>query len=61
MKPAATTEKISETRLANGIRVVTERQPAARSGTLGGWVAVGGRDEADELAGASHFLEHVLF
>ena len=61
MKPAATTEKISETRLANGIRVVTERMPEARSVTLGVWVAVGGRDEPDELAGASHFLEHLLF
>jgi predicted Zn-dependent peptidase len=61
VKPAATTEKISETRLANGIRVVTERMPEARSATLGIWVAVGGRDEPDELAGASHFLEHLLF
>jgi predicted Zn-dependent peptidase len=25
------------------------------------WVAVGGRDEPDERAGASHFLEHLLF
>jgi predicted Zn-dependent peptidase len=61
VKPAATTEKISETRLANGIRVVTERMPEARSATLGVWVAVGGRDEPDELAGACHFLEHLLF
>jgi predicted Zn-dependent peptidase len=58
---AAPTEEIRETRLANGIRVVTERMPEARSVTLGVWVGVGGRDEADELAGASHFLEHLLF
>jgi predicted Zn-dependent peptidase len=61
VKPAATTEQISETRLANGIRVVTERMPEARSVTLGVWVGVGGRDEPDELAGATHFLEHLLF
>lgn len=61
MTSPATSEDISESRLDNGIRVVTERMPEARSVTLGIWVAVGGRDEADELAGASHFLEHLLF
>jgi predicted Zn-dependent peptidase len=35
--------------------------PEARSVTTGFWVAVGGRDEAPELAGASHFLEHLVF
>jgi predicted Zn-dependent peptidase len=59
--PAASTEEIRETRLANGIRVVTEHMPEARSVTVGVWVGVGGRDETDELAGASHFLEHLLF
>jgi predicted Zn-dependent peptidase len=33
----------------------------ARSVTTGVWVAVGGRDEAPPLAGASHFLEHLFF
>jgi len=61
MTPAASTEDIRETRLANGIRLVTERMPEARSVSLGIWVGVGGRDEPDELAGASHFLEHLLF
>jgi predicted Zn-dependent peptidase len=54
-------EEIEETRLANGVRIVTERMPEARSVSLGVWVAVGGRDEPDSLAGASHFLEHLLF
>jgi predicted Zn-dependent peptidase len=35
--------------------------PEARSVSLGVWVRVGGRDESAELAGASHFLEHLLF
>jgi predicted Zn-dependent peptidase len=35
--------------------------PDARSITTGFWVAVGGRDEPAELAGASHFLEHLVF
>ncbi len=49
------------TRLPNGLRVVTESMPAARSVTLGVWVGVGARDESDSLHGASHFLEHLLF
>ena len=61
MTSAATSEEVRETRLANGIRLVTERMPEARSVSLGVWVGVGGRDEPDELAGASHFLEHLLF
>jgi predicted Zn-dependent peptidase len=58
---AASTEEITVSRLDNGVRVVTERMPEARSVSLGVWVAVGGRDEPDDLAGASHFLEHLLF
>jgi predicted Zn-dependent peptidase len=41
--------------------VVTEPIPGARSASFGCWVRVGGRDEGPELAGASHFLEHLLF
>ena len=52
---------VRRTRLANGIRLVSERMPDARSVTTGFWVAVGGRDESAELAGASHFLEHLVF
>jgi predicted Zn-dependent peptidase len=54
-------EEIRESRLSNGIRVVTERMPEARSVSVGAWVTVGARDEPGELAGASHFLEHLLF
>jgi predicted Zn-dependent peptidase len=32
-----------------------------RSVAVGFWVGSGSRDEPDELAGASHFLEHLLF
>jgi predicted Zn-dependent peptidase len=35
--------------------------PGVRSVTLGIWVSAGSRDEAPHLAGASHFLEHLLF
>src|SRR5207248_5567271 len=35
--------------------------PGVRSVTTGFWVGVGARDEPDAVAGASHFLEHLLF
>jgi predicted Zn-dependent peptidase len=47
--------------LPNGLRVVTQTLPWARSVTTGFRVGVGARDEDDSLAGASHFLEHLLF
>ncbi|HZO60464.1 MAG TPA: pitrilysin family protein [Solirubrobacterales bacterium] len=49
------------TQLDSGIRVVTERVPSVRSIALGLWVRVGSRDEQQEQAGISHFLEHMLF
>jgi predicted Zn-dependent peptidase len=35
--------------------------PEVRSVSVGVYVGVGGRDEADDVSGASHFLEHLLF
>jgi predicted Zn-dependent peptidase len=52
---------VEQTELPNGLRIVTETMPEARSVTLGAWVRVGGRDEPPNLSGASHFLEHLLF
>jgi predicted Zn-dependent peptidase len=52
---------VEQTDLSNGLRVVTEVMPEARSISLGAWVRIGGRDEPAELSGASHFLEHLLF
>ncbi len=49
------------TTLSNGIRVITSPQPDAESVAVGFWVGVGGRYEAPEVAGASHFIEHMLF
>jgi predicted Zn-dependent peptidase len=43
------------------MRLVTERMPWVRSVTLGVWVTAGSRDESPRIAGASHFLEHLLF
>lgn len=47
--------------LPGGLRVITEEVAGARSASIGVWVGVGSRDEAPQLSGASHFLEHLLF
>ena len=47
--------------LEGGLRVVTEFLPAVRSVALGIWVGVGSRDEDETHAGATHYLEHLLF
>jgi predicted Zn-dependent peptidase len=52
---------IRGSRLDAGLRVVTEELPALRSAAVGFWVGAGSRDERDDVAGASHFLEHLLF
>ncbi len=52
---------VHRTTLPGGLRVVTESMPASRTAAFGIWVGVGSRDEAPSIAGASHFLEHLLF
>lgn len=47
--------------LPGGLRVVTEHVPSVRSASVGVWVDVGSRDEGPKVAGAAHFLEHLLF
>jgi predicted Zn-dependent peptidase len=53
--------RVERTELPGGLRVLTETMPGVLSATLGIWVAVGSRDETDDIAGSSHFLEHLLF
>src|ERR1700691_33080 len=52
---------VSRTVLPGGLRVVTEFLPSVRSVALGIWVGVGSRDEDETHAGATHYLEHLLF
>jgi predicted Zn-dependent peptidase len=54
-------EGVQLTELEAGHRVITEVVPSVRSVALGLWVRTGSRDETDEVAGVSHFLEHLLF
>jgi predicted Zn-dependent peptidase len=52
---------VRRTVLPGGLRVVTEYVPSVRSASVGLWVNVGSRDEGPTVAGAAHFLEHLLF
>lgn len=58
---SASEAEIERSELPSGVRVITERMPEARSVSIGMWFAVGSRDEPAPIAGASHFLEHLLF
>lgn len=54
-------EDIQETRLENGLTILTDRMPGVRSATLGFFYRVGSRHEPDELNGITHFIEHCVF
>ena len=47
--------------LSNGLEIVAECNAEAYSTALGFFVKTGARDETDEIAGVSHFLEHMVF
>src|SRR5262245_42325892 len=55
------TAGVTRSTLGGDLRVVTEPLPELRSVAVGFWVGTGSRDEPERLAGASHFLEHLLF
>ena len=52
---------IQRTDLPSGLTVVTEAMPGAARPASAAGCGSARRDEAAELAGASHFLEHLLF
>ncbi len=54
-------ENINQTRLDNGLVVLTDRMEGVRSATLGFFFRVGSRHEPAELNGISHFIEHAVF
>lgn len=49
------------TSLDNGLRLLTVSIPHVRSASMGFFVGVGSRFERDSQAGASHFIEHMVF
>ena len=51
----------TKTVLDNGLRVLTSSMPHTRSVSMSIFIGAGSRYESDEIAGVSHFLEHLLF
>jgi predicted Zn-dependent peptidase len=47
--------------LRNGLSIVAECNAEAHSTAVGFFVQTGARDETDDVAGVSHFLEHMMF
>ena len=47
--------------LPSGLTVAVDPMSSTRAVSIGVWVDVGARDEPDDTAGLSHFLEHLLF
>jgi predicted Zn-dependent peptidase len=52
---------IHETKLPNGLRVVSYRMPHLETVSMGVWVGVGARHEVAPEQGISHLLEHMAF
>ncbi len=61
MPPAFASTAPAVRRLANGLTILLERMEWCRSAAIGMTVAGGSRDEPEEIAGASHLLEHMAF
>src|SRR5436309_3558062 len=47
--------------LPNGLQIIGESSPSARSVAVGFFVRAGSRDETPQVCGVSHFLEHMAF
>ncbi len=50
-----------QTTLDNGLEIIAECSEDAYSLATGFFVKTGARDETDDMAGVSHFLEHMMF
>jgi predicted Zn-dependent peptidase len=48
-------------KLNNGLMLIGEVNPSAKSAAVGFFVRTGSRDETPEISGVSHFLEHMMF
>jgi predicted Zn-dependent peptidase len=58
---ARSEELLAVERLPNGLTVVGQRMPGVESVAVSFHVRAGSRDEDREIAGVSHFLEHMMF
>lgn len=52
---------INSWNLNSGAKLVVEDIPYVKSAAVGVYIRVGSRNETSALAGASHFIEHMLF
>ncbi|HUF31534.1 MAG TPA: pitrilysin family protein, partial [Gemmatimonadaceae bacterium] len=59
--PVLDPASVHRTRLANGLTVIVRREPSAPVVAIVTYVKAGYFDEADEVAGISHVLEHMFF
>lgn len=55
---AEATQKVT---LGNGLRIFVTEVPHTRAVSVGFFVGVGARYESDQIAGASHLIEHMMF
>ena len=53
--------EFKQTTLSNGLVLIGEINPLAKSAAIGFFVRTGSRDETMDINGVSHFLEHMLF
>lgn len=53
--------EIRQTKLNNGLRIITAERPEIETVSLGIWVHTGSASETKEDNGISHFIEHMVF
>ncbi len=53
--------QITQTKLANGVRILVEPVESVRSAAIGLWCKTGSSAELDSEAGITHLIEHMLF
>jgi len=52
---------LKKTLLDNGLRIISQKMSAVRSISVCILIGTGSRYETDEIAGVSHFIEHLMF
>src|ERR1700759_4704212 len=57
----STTLDIKQSKLSNGMVVITDHMPSVETVSLGAWLGAGTRHEAPEINGISHLLQHMAF
>ncbi len=54
-------ERVHESRLENGLKVLTIENPVSPTASLQVWYRVGSRNESTGITGVSHIFEHMMF